>query len=272
MADIDRMFRCELAVLAEQPEQSDLWALDPHLTSVFASSATDWDSLDASILSPRPASPHTSEHADTALGLFPAPDRRLGGPTHPADPLHTAQPQPTVHLSDLSLGTTPPVPMPMPFPPAPSVQIPTLSASSSSPPLTDSPTDTYVPTDPSSEDMDSDDFEFTYPSDSEFLPSPVSIDPAALHPHDDTPPVRPSRRTSRAMTKVPVPIPNLTKKSRGRKVPTSNGEPIYAASRDKTKKGVRTYTCNADGCGKCFVRGEHLKRHIRSIHTDEKRG
>ncbi|KIJ65288.1 hypothetical protein HYDPIDRAFT_89098 [Hydnomerulius pinastri MD-312] len=73
------------------------------------------------------------------------------------------------------------------------------------------------------------------------------------------------------MTKVPVPIPNLTKKSRGRKVPTSSGEPIYAHSRDKTKKGVRTYTCHVDGCGKCFVRGEHLKRHIRSIHTDEKR-
>jgi hypothetical protein len=25
-----------------------------------------------------------------------------------------------------------------------------------------------------------------------------------------------------------------------------------------------------DGCGKCFFRGEHLKRHIRSIHTHEK--
>ncbi|KAH7923960.1 hypothetical protein BV22DRAFT_1091793, partial [Leucogyrophana mollusca] len=78
-------------------------------------------------------------------------------------------------------------------------------------------------------------------------------------------------RRPRASTKLPVPIPNLTKKSRGRKVPTSsNGAPIFARSRDKTKKGIRTYTCEVDGCGKCFVRGEHLKRHIRSIHTDEK--
>jgi uncharacterized Zn-finger protein len=33
----------------------------------------------------------------------------------------------------------------------------------------------------------------------------------------------------------------------------------------------RVYVCKADGCGKCFHRGEHLKRHIRSIHTHEKR-
>lgn len=25
------------------------------------------------------------------------------------------------------------------------------------------------------------------------------------------------------------------------------------------------------GCGKCFKRSEHLKRHVRSIHTNEKR-
>lgn len=321
MADIDRMFSSELAVLAEQPTESDLWALDlrpsPQLTSVFGSSEcapfdsvhdnasphTDWDnissSLDAghiSILSSHlanplqpPPSPHTSEkypsHADTALGLFPAPNCRLGGPvtpTQPADPLHipfTAHlhhSQPTLHLSDISLGTAAPVSMSMPMPvsPGPSVQIP-LSASSGAR-LSESPTDSHVLTDPSSEEMDSDDFEFAYPSDSEFLPSPVSVDPATLFavsmdPHV-TPSLRPSRRASRAMTNIPVPIPNLTKKSRGRKVPTSNGEPIFAASKDKTKKGVRTYTCHADGCGKCFVRGEHLKRHIRSIHTDEKRG
>lgn len=308
MADIDRMFRSELAVLEEQPTESDLWALDPRptsqLNSVFdspvpaapfedvhdgSSRHPDWanvsclDANHTSIFSPHPAnllhpppSPLPSQ-ANTALGLFPAPDRRLGGPVTPtqlADPLHipfTAHlhhPQPTVHLSDVSLGTIAPVSMsmPIPVPACPPVQIP-MSASSSG--LSDSPTDSQVLTDPSSEDMDSDDFEFAYPSDSEFLPSPVSIDPAAL---SATSSIRPSRRASRAMTNIPVPIPNLTKKSRGRKVPTSNGGPVYAASRDKTKKGVRTYTCQADGCGKCFVRGEHLKRHIRSIHTDEKRG
>jgi hypothetical protein len=35
--------------------------------------------------------------------------------------------------------------------------------------------------------------------------------------------------------------------------------------------GKRTYVCVVPGCGKCFVRGEHLKRHVRSIHTHDKR-
>ena len=34
---------------------------------------------------------------------------------------------------------------------------------------------------------------------------------------------------------------------------------------------TRSYVCRVNGCGKCFQRGEHLKRHIRSIHTNEKR-
>lgn len=36
-------------------------------------------------------------------------------------------------------------------------------------------------------------------------------------------------------------------------------------------QGVRMFTCQAEGCGKVFKRSEHLKRHIRSIHTLEKR-
>ncbi|CAE6466348.1 unnamed protein product [Rhizoctonia solani] len=65
---------------------------------------------------------------------------------------------------------------------------------------------------------------------------------------------------------VPVPIPNLTKKSRGRRVPTK----LVTAPSTGVGKSARTFTCTVDGCGKCFNRGEHLKRHIRSIHTDEK--
>ncbi|OAX36503.1 hypothetical protein K503DRAFT_673978, partial [Rhizopogon vinicolor AM-OR11-026] len=80
----------------------------------------------------------------------------------------------------------------------------------------------------------------------------------------------PVRRRRRQDINLPVPVPNLTKKSRGRKVPTSSGEPVFALSKDKSKKGSRTYTCHVDGCGKCFVRSEHLKRHIRSIHTNDK--
>ncbi|KAF8433270.1 hypothetical protein L210DRAFT_3556982 [Boletus edulis BED1] len=258
MADIDRMFRSELAVLAEQQSQSDSWAFD--------SPTLDTSNWDTSLEIPPPPS-------DPTLGLFP---------TDRADPF-------TAHLSDITEMPTPlPMPMSMPVPlrvHPPPIQIP-LSASSSSGPLTLSPTDSLVQTDPSSEDMDSDDFDLAYPSDSEYLPSPTGINPASLSAPSsattesdpnmdilgDATAIRPSRRAPRAMTKVPVPIPNLTKKSRGRKVPTSNGEPVYAASRDRTKRGARTYTCHAEGCGKCFVRGEHLKRHIRSIHTDEKRG
>ncbi|KAJ7483555.1 hypothetical protein FB451DRAFT_1029030 [Mycena latifolia] len=60
---------------------------------------------------------------------------------------------------------------------------------------------------------------------------------------------------------LPIPVPNLIKKSRGRAVPADaqsrSGEP-------------RAFVCGVAGCGKGFVRGEHLKRHVRSIHTYEK--
>lgn len=35
--------------------------------------------------------------------------------------------------------------------------------------------------------------------------------------------------------------------------------------------GIRMFACKTEGCGKVFKRSEHLKRHIRSIHTMEKR-
>jgi hypothetical protein len=110
---------------------------------------------------------------------------------------------------------------------------------------------------------------------------------------------------------LPIPIPNLNKKSRGRKVPYVAGvtkiedrSPSAEASTEDqgsassviadthTKNtgrsrrklarvpnpvasidsaGNRTYVCAVAGCGKCFVRGEHLKRHVRSIHTYDKR-
>ena len=34
---------------------------------------------------------------------------------------------------------------------------------------------------------------------------------------------------------------------------------------------ARTYVCEVEGCGKSFARGEHLKRHVKSIHNYEKR-
>ncbi|KAF8808191.1 hypothetical protein BYT27DRAFT_7098105 [Phlegmacium glaucopus] len=72
-------------------------------------------------------------------------------------------------------------------------------------------------------------------------------------------------RFPRSRATLPTPIPNLTKKSRGRRVPTQE------SSRTTTdQKATRLYICQVEGCGKCFHRGEHLKRHIRSIHTHEK--
>ena len=99
---------------------------------------------------------------------------------------------------------------------------------------------------------------------------------------------------------IPVPVPNLNKKSRGRKVPfvvskqespdpSSGDTPSFennpggrlresTRSRKKAQpmspsdeSGSRSYVCDISGCGKCFVRGEHLKRHVRSIHTNDKR-
>ncbi|PPQ83687.1 hypothetical protein CVT26_006226 [Gymnopilus dilepis] len=72
-------------------------------------------------------------------------------------------------------------------------------------------------------------------------------------------------RLPRSRATLPTPIPNLTKKSRGRRVPTQD-----TALNDPERKDHRLYVCTVDGCGKCFHRGEHLKRHIRSIHTHEK--
>ncbi|PPQ84040.1 hypothetical protein CVT24_007585 [Panaeolus cyanescens] len=77
---------------------------------------------------------------------------------------------------------------------------------------------------------------------------------------------------------IPVPVPNLTKKSRGRRVPTmSSIEDLRSAASGAGRKrqnaggkNARMYLCDVEGCGKCFARGEHLKRHVRSIHTYEK--
>ncbi|POG65245.1 hypothetical protein GLOIN_2v1462399 [Rhizophagus irregularis DAOM 181602=DAOM 197198] len=37
-----------------------------------------------------------------------------------------------------------------------------------------------------------------------------------------------------------------------------------------TKPGTKSFECTYAGCGRVFKRSEHLKRHIRSIHTLER--
>ncbi|KAJ6601015.1 hypothetical protein DFH09DRAFT_554527 [Mycena vulgaris] len=84
----------------------------------------------------------------------------------------------------------------------------------------------------------------------------TSVDPLA-------PPPPPSFDNRRSRANLPIPVPNLIKKSRGRRVPIIAG----SGEEEATK---RMHVCKVEGCGKCFHRGEHLKRHIRSIHTHEK--
>jgi hypothetical protein len=78
---------------------------------------------------------------------------------------------------------------------------------------------------------------------------------------DPNPP--PERKTHRAGPRKrippPAPVPHLIKKSRGRRVP----EPDEARE--------RTHICAVPGCSKSFARAEHLKRHVISLHTHEKR-
>ncbi|GAA5814048.1 hypothetical protein MFLAVUS_007538 [Mucor flavus] len=65
--------------------------------------------------------------------------------------------------------------------------------------------------------------------------------------------------TNRRTSKVNVKSPLKPTRSRGRRVSNS---PSIA--------GQKVFTCKHDNCGKVFKRSEHLKRHIRSIHTLEK--
>lgn len=73
-----------------------------------------------------------------------------------------------------------------------------------------------------------------------------------------------------------------TKKSRGRRPPTvpelgiesrcasESGDTDYAGL-TKSGKPKKIWLCKVRDCGRVFKRGEHLQRHVRSIHTDDKR-
>ncbi|KAF8889515.1 hypothetical protein CPB84DRAFT_1964014 [Gymnopilus junonius] len=53
--------------------------------------------------------------------------------------------------------------------------------------------------------------------------------------------------------------------SRRRSTGSSRSTPV-----PEDGSGSRSFVCVVPGCGKCFVRGEHLKRHVRCIHTNDK--
>ncbi|KAF8231948.1 hypothetical protein L208DRAFT_1274542 [Tricholoma matsutake] len=104
------------------------------------------------------------------------------------------------------------------------------------------------------------------PSPSTQLPSLVGSSSSTTSSTADT---SSDRRGPRSRVILPIPVPNLTKKSRGRRVPTKLGTANGSAN-DAGPKDARMYVCNVESCRKCFHRGEHLKRHIRSIHTHDK--
>ncbi|PLW12088.1 hypothetical protein PCANC_22418 [Puccinia coronata f. sp. avenae] len=49
-----------------------------------------------------------------------------------------------------------------------------------------------------------------------------------------------------------------------------NAETVKYCELTKTGKPKKIFICQVKGCGKCFKRSEHLKRHVRSIHTNDK--
>lgn len=78
--------------------------------------------------------------------------------------------------------------------------------------------------------------------------------------YKSSPEQRKTQRTGpRKRVPPPAPVPHLIKKSRGRRVP----EPDEARE--------RAHICAVPGCSKSFARAEHLKRHVISLHTHEKR-
>jgi hypothetical protein len=72
------------------------------------------------------------------------------------------------------------------------------------------------------------------------------------------------KKTRGTKLEIPIPVPGLTKNSRGRGVPTKEPDSVIYID------GTRTFWCSVKDCNKLFARGEHLKRHIKSIHTHDK--
>ncbi|GAA5998241.1 uncharacterized protein JCM10292_001066 [Rhodotorula paludigena] len=109
-----------------------------------------------------------------------------------------------------------------------------------------------------------------------FSPSGSAI--GARRKADDPSKVTPLMPTDDEFAKLP------TKRSRGRVPPVSSKlkldgvnpdagpteEQIAYVGTTKSGRAKKIFLCKVPGCGKCFKRSEHLKRHIRSIHTNEK--
>lgn len=208
----------------------------------FYNDSTNGTALDAQLFSAAQSQSH------------PTPEMQ-----YPSSPPAPHVPQVFVQPSEV-MPPSPPTFAPVPFPRVP--------GSSSPPGLTES-----------DEEMisESGDSEAADPSDAaegdddgDFMPSRMSL-PRTRSRRTSSVSVSSGSGSVRAARSgrlgAPVPVPNLTKKSRGRRVPTA---PVFMVQ-GGVQKNMRMYRCTVDGCYKCFARGEHLKRHVRSIHTNEKR-
>ncbi|KAI4520475.1 hypothetical protein K525DRAFT_270768 [Schizophyllum commune Loenen D] len=152
----------------------------------------------------------------------------------------------------------------------------------------------------SSGSRDDEDYDSPSEDDSDYSPyggSPsrkrarVSRDdrPSAAHALRELEKDAPSPKRRRVGPTIPEPKRSAPKSSRGRKVPSvstrnsglaaSNSGESLGATRGGTSRGrgggsagsdKRQFRCTAEGCGKLFVRKEHLKRHVKSLHTEDK--
>lgn len=82
---------------------------------------------------------------------------------------------------------------------------------------------------------------------------------------------RDTRSNSMSMEAPPFDLRDNAKQQQQQppKAPRSRGRRV--SSHPNVHTSAKMFTCPLDGCGKVFKRSEHLKRHIRSIHTLEKR-
>lgn len=99
----------------------------------------------------------------------------------------------------------------------------------------------------------------------------------AHHSNHTLPPLTSSNNTRQPSPKspsIPSSTPPLLQPAHSSVIashPHRSRRPPVRTSTSRSIKEKRTFACQADDCGKVFKRSEHLKRHIRSIHTNEKR-
>ena len=97
------------------------------------------------------------------------------------------------------------------------------------------------------------------------MPSAVAGSPPLSLPSDNASTHSNNNNTNDMVTQKQQPSP----KKQGSKKPAARSRGRRVSS-NPGAAGQKMFTCQHDDCGKVFKRSEHLKRHIRSIHTLEK--